>query len=47
VRLSSKSGDALLESIDTGVGLSAANFEKLGAPENKSTGLGVVLTPYR
>lgn len=39
--------DALLETIDTGVGLSAGNFEKLGAPENKTTGLGVALTTHR
>ena len=55
VRLSSAKGDALLEVIDTGVGISAANLEKLGTPffrvENnphqastEGTGLGVALT---
>ncbi len=55
VRLSSLNGDALLEVIDTGVGISAANLEKLGTPffrvENnphqastEGTGLGVALT---
>jgi signal transduction histidine kinase len=55
VRLSSSSGDALLQVIDTGVGISEANLEKLGTPffrvENnphqastEGTGLGVALT---
>ena len=55
VRLSSSGGDALIEVIDTGVGISAANLEKLGTPffrvENnphqastEGTGLGVALT---
>ena len=56
VRLSSANGDALMQVIDTGVGISAANLEKLGTPffrvENnphqasttEGTGLGVALT---
>ncbi len=55
VRLSSSDDDALLQIIDTGVGISAANLEKLGTPffrvENnphqastEGTGLGVALT---
>ena len=55
VRLSSVDGDARLEVVDTGVGISAANLEKLGTPffrvENnphqastEGTGLGVALT---
>jgi two-component system, cell cycle sensor histidine kinase PleC len=56
VRLSSSTGDALLQVIDTGVGISAANLEKLGTPffrvENnphqasttEGTGLGIALT---
>lgn len=55
VRLSSSGLDALLQVIDTGVGISAANLEKLGTPffrvENnphqastEGTGLGVALT---
>jgi signal transduction histidine kinase len=55
VRLLSVNGDALLQVIDTGVGISAANLEKLGTPffrvENnphqastEGTGLGVALT---
>jgi signal transduction histidine kinase len=55
VRLSSLDGDALMQVIDTGVGISAANLEKLGTPffrvENnphqastEGTGLGVALT---
>jgi signal transduction histidine kinase len=55
VRLSSLDGDALMEVIDTGVGISEANLEKLGTPffrvENnphqastEGTGLGVALT---
>jgi signal transduction histidine kinase len=55
VRLSSSDDDALLQVIDTGVGISAANLEKLGTPffrvENnphrastEGTGLGIALT---
>ena len=55
VRLSSSGEDALLQVIDTGFGISAANLEKLGTPffrvENnphqastEGTGLGVALT---
>jgi two-component system cell cycle sensor histidine kinase PleC len=56
VRLSSAADDALLQVIDTGVGISSANLEKLGTPffriENnphqasatEGTGLGVALT---
>jgi signal transduction histidine kinase len=55
VRLSSSDEDARLQVIDTGVGISAANLEKLGTPffrvENnphqastEGTGLGIALT---
>jgi signal transduction histidine kinase len=55
VRLSSSGPDALLQVIDTGVGISGANLEKLGTPffrvednphqaSTEGTGLGVALT---
>jgi signal transduction histidine kinase len=55
VRLSSSGDDALMQVIDTGVGISAENLQKLGTPffrvENnphqastEGTGLGVALT---
>ncbi|HWD59963.1 MAG TPA: ATP-binding protein [Stellaceae bacterium] len=55
VRLSSSGDDALMRVIDTGVGISAANLEKLGTPffrvqnnphqaSTEGTGLGVALT---
>ena len=56
VRLSSSNGDALMQVIDTGVGISAAHLGKLGTPffrvennphasqRDEGTGLGVALT---